>query len=63
MVLENLGLAFDAVFGIKTVLLIFAGTFAGIVAFPGVQLWWTTREHIFTPAFRGWVFEIKERRD
>jgi putative tricarboxylic transport membrane protein len=32
MVLENLGLAFDAVFQIKTVLLIFVGTFAGIVA-------------------------------
>ena len=32
MVLENLGLAFAAVFQIKTVLLIFAGTFAGIVA-------------------------------
>ncbi|MDP7167243.1 MAG: tripartite tricarboxylate transporter permease [Nitrospinota bacterium] len=32
MVLENLGLAFAAVFEIKTVLLIFAGTFAGIVA-------------------------------
>jgi len=32
MVLENLGLAFAAVFEVKTVLLIFAGTLAGIVA-------------------------------
>ncbi len=32
MVMENLGLAFAAVFEIKTVILIFAGTLAGIVA-------------------------------